>query len=108
MDEWHDILPRMRNKQLVWYSQCSLFLNWISERYIQQAQWKRKGLIKCAEKGDLPGVRYLVERCVDDAHALDEEALVWASENGHLEVVRFLVEMCGADVHAEDERALRF
>jgi len=138
MDEWYDVLPCLQYKQLVWSSQCSQLCHAISESHIQHAQWKTKGLNNCAKKGDVEGVKYLVERCgadvhadydwvlilasrdgqLDvvkylvekgaDVHALYECALRAASMNGHLEVVKYLVEDGGADVHAEDECALQW
>jgi ankyrin repeat protein len=83
-----------------------LFLNWISERYIQQAQWRNDGLALLAENGDLEGVKYLVERCRANVNAGKAFPLKEASKGGHLQVVKYLVE-CGANVHVRDDEALR-
>ena len=107
MDEWYDILPCLRNKQLLWFAQCNTLFSIVSKRYLQQAQWKKQGLWKLVEKGDADGVKYLVERCEADVYTRKDDALQLASHNGHLDVVRFLVE-CGADVHAHHGWALRW
>jgi len=90
MDEWYDILPHVRNKQLVWYCQCSQLFHANAARYIQFAKGKKKGLVEVAKEGDLKGVKYLVERCGADVHAEDDYALRCASKKGHLEVVEYL------------------
>jgi hypothetical protein len=107
VDEWYDILPRLRNKQLVWWAQCNTLFSIVSERNMQQARWKKLGLRQCAANGDLPGIRYLVERCGADVHTEDELVLRLASKYGHMQLVRYLVETGKADVHALNERALR-
>jgi hypothetical protein len=107
MDKWYDILPHLRNKQLVWYSQCSQLFHAISQSHLQHVQWKWRELWNCADIGDLKGVKYLVKRCGADVHARGEDALQHASRNGHLEVVKYFVEECGADVHAWDDLPLR-
>ena len=105
MDEWHDVLPCLRTRQLVWWGQCSALCSAIADRDVERAQWKKKGLSQCAEHGDVEGVKYLVERCEADVHAEDNFALYCASASDHLNVVRYLVEN-GADVHARNDDAL--
>ncbi len=57
-----------------------------------------------AQKGDLQGVKILIEKNPELANAKDKDRrtpLHWACRGVHLEVVKFLVEK-GADVNAED------
>jgi ankyrin repeat protein len=61
-----------------------------------------------AQKGDLEGVKSLIEKDPELVNAKDEDgrtALHWACRGVHLDVVKFLVEK-GADVNAEDNNKI--
>ena len=63
-------------------------------------------LLHAAWKGHLNVAKFLVQRGAD-IHVNDEEPLRLAAEHGHINVVKYLVER-GADIHAEDDYALNY
>jgi ankyrin repeat protein len=103
MNEWYDVLPHLRNKQLVWWAQCNQLCHAIAKPYIQRAKWRKQGVCHYAKNGNLKAIQYLVQGCGADVHTSSDYALRWASRNGHLNVVRHLVENGGANVNARED-----
>ena len=64
-----------------------------------------KDICKAAEMGNLASVKYLVEKCHENAAKKDghkRTPLIIASNYGHLDIVRYLYETCHADAETED------
>ena len=64
------------------------------------------GVMKAAEEGHLPIVKYLHEQGAK-IYTSEEWCLRYAAERGHLDVVKYLIEQ-GADIHADSDCALRW